>query len=272
MPWCPNCKNEYKEGITVCADCGTTLVESLDEGKKPLYFGTEEALANMADFLEANHIRRPEIRYDETEELYELYVDGKDLEVSKKALSVYLRQVSGCEEKEEINEIAEDDCMPEKETGCYEDLAKKAEDYRTGANTLLGVGALGLVALIFLNVGIIPISLTGYTKVLINVVMGFLFALFVVLGILSRKTYKQLKKQSVQENDRKQELQEWLEKQVKTETFLQEMNDSSLTQEEAYFKRTDRLKSMLREYDDTLSENFIEYVIEECYPLLFEQS
>lgn len=31
MPWCPNCKYEYKEGITVCADCGAELVDSLEE-------------------------------------------------------------------------------------------------------------------------------------------------------------------------------------------------------------------------------------------------
>ncbi len=26
MPWCPNCKTEYREGITVCADCKVELV------------------------------------------------------------------------------------------------------------------------------------------------------------------------------------------------------------------------------------------------------
>ena len=34
MPWCPNCKYEYKEGIKVCADCGAELVESLEEIEK----------------------------------------------------------------------------------------------------------------------------------------------------------------------------------------------------------------------------------------------
>ena len=29
--WCPICKNEYVEGITICADCGSELVECLTE-------------------------------------------------------------------------------------------------------------------------------------------------------------------------------------------------------------------------------------------------
>ena len=31
MPWCPKCKNEYREGILQCAECKVPLVESLEE-------------------------------------------------------------------------------------------------------------------------------------------------------------------------------------------------------------------------------------------------
>jgi hypothetical protein len=27
--WCPNCRSEYRPGFTVCADCGSALVDSL---------------------------------------------------------------------------------------------------------------------------------------------------------------------------------------------------------------------------------------------------
>ena len=29
--WCPECKNEYREGITRCADCDVDLVDELPE-------------------------------------------------------------------------------------------------------------------------------------------------------------------------------------------------------------------------------------------------
>jgi hypothetical protein len=31
MPFCPNCKVEYRSGITLCADCQVNLVESLPQ-------------------------------------------------------------------------------------------------------------------------------------------------------------------------------------------------------------------------------------------------
>ncbi|MBQ7200424.1 MAG: zinc ribbon domain-containing protein, partial [Eubacterium sp.] len=31
MAWCPKCKNEYREGITECPDCGTELVDEIQK-------------------------------------------------------------------------------------------------------------------------------------------------------------------------------------------------------------------------------------------------
>lgn len=39
--WCPKCKNEYVAGITKCADCGTDLVDILEETDKELTFSSE---------------------------------------------------------------------------------------------------------------------------------------------------------------------------------------------------------------------------------------
>ena len=41
MPWCPKCKNEYVEGVLVCADCGCPLVDRLEEEGYLLYQGAK---------------------------------------------------------------------------------------------------------------------------------------------------------------------------------------------------------------------------------------
>jgi len=33
MPWCPNCKSEYRDGFTTCVDCGIKLVDKLPQEK-----------------------------------------------------------------------------------------------------------------------------------------------------------------------------------------------------------------------------------------------
>lgn len=84
MPWCPKCKNEYVDGVKTCVDCGCDLVGSLEEMEKEgLIFGTQEEMEELLSFLSCNGIKSGELRFDETEDLYELFVspDGKRAEL-----------------------------------------------------------------------------------------------------------------------------------------------------------------------------------------------
>ena len=110
MPWCPVCKNEYKEGYTHCNDCDVDLVDSLEEGPRALIAGAEYDMNRMAELLQAKDVEcfvRPGQRKDE----FELYVTEEHAErataylqsyvqammpVSYTHLDVYKRQSSHC--------------------------------------------------------------------------------------------------------------------------------------------------------------------------------
>ena len=83
MPWCPNCKTEYQDGYTVCSDCGSTLVESLEQA------ATEDA----AEYIRDAAASFPDDTGFETEEIQEAQEEtlpeGKELLHDKTHHGVY---------------------------------------------------------------------------------------------------------------------------------------------------------------------------------------
>jgi hypothetical protein len=59
MPVCPNCRYEYIEGIKVCPDCGTKLVEQLNEEPWVVVFTSDKEyeVQMIKDELESADIK-----------------------------------------------------------------------------------------------------------------------------------------------------------------------------------------------------------------------
>ncbi len=277
MPWCPKCKNEYKEGYTVCADCGSQLVESLEEGPVAVYFGAENELEEMCNFMRANGIDETQIVYDKKEGTYELLVERKKAVEAQKQLRVYLSKIAAPKKLAQMQQMAEEmeaaqnqEEDKEEYNGPYQEAVKKAEEYKSGADTLLIVGAAGIIALVLLNLGIIPISLTGFTKALITGVMGVMFVIFLITGITSRKSYNALKAQADTEKDQKSEIQTYLKENIQIEYFDADLIDDEPAMEILYFRRIEKMKEMIRSTYPGIDVAFMDYIIEETYPEIFE--
>lgn len=89
MPWCPKCKNEYREGITTCSDCNVPLVEDLSEvvsDNKKLVFSTEhkEKTDDFIKYLAYSGIHSYSVEPDENEFIWSLYVAEDDYKKASK--------------------------------------------------------------------------------------------------------------------------------------------------------------------------------------------
>ena len=170
MAWCPECKCEYVEGIEKCADCGCELVDHLPD---------EPEGEVLTEYFQRS--------------LEEEGAVFRQAAMEKAAPQIVVGKKRG---KPVVRSV-------------YVNNEERAEENRTSAYTLLTVGTAGLVAVVLLFAGVIPIQMAVFSRYMICGVMGVVFILFLVMGVVSLRNFKLLKKRAVKENNLTDEIQKW---------------------------------------------------------------
>lgn len=232
MAWCPKCKCEYVEGVDRCADCGCELVEHL----------TDE----------------PEERFTES------LPESPEEEIAAAQLAVMEGDIPPFEfDEEDVKPVVH---------GVYVNNEERAEENRTAAYTLLSVGTAGLIAVVLFFFGIIPIHMAVFSKYMISGVMGVMFILFLIMGIVSLRNFKLFKKRAAKENNLTAEIRKWCLQNLHKETIDQSLCfDASISEELKYFQRFEIVKKAIQKKFLNLDETYVERLVEEMYPELFEK-
>ncbi len=236
MAWCPVCKCEYKAGITKCAECKVDLVDSLENEQEDTIFLQSED-ENDAECMDS---------LTENENIHFI-----DREAQMAAVKIAKKITSGYRNSEEMS-----------------------NENKSSAYILLPVGTLGIITLVLIWLDIIPLYSSVTSKIIVSTVMGALFIVFVVMGILSLKNAKKFKEKASKEGDLSKEILNYFSENMSADELDKKIADSeweTLSEEERYFKRIDCIRECITKQFMNLEENYVDYMCDEVYNKFYEE-
>lgn len=229
MGWCPKCKYEYKEGIKVCADCGSELVDDLS------------------------------LVLDKNDEIED--IDPNDLIALAESFELTM-------DEEDYTDIPNVEHI--NKSGVYVNNQEKAEENKTSAFTLISVGVIGLVLIALFFFDILPINLPKFNKYMITGVMGAMFLLFFVMGLVSLRNFKVFKNNASTENRLSDEIKNWCKNNFNKETVDGKFDFKDEPDEIRYFQRFKYIKDNINSQFMNLDEAYVDRLVDEIYSDIFE--
>lgn len=154
----------------------------------------------------------------------------------------------------------------------YVDEQKRYEDTKATGQCFTGVGAIGLIAIVLLDTGVIKLAaLDSVNKLMVSIVMGLVFLIFFIIGMKSFMELKDISKKIDRNNSLEEEIMEYV-----TVTHRDELMTlaSSGEKEDAcsgdlYYKRAELITSVITEKYSLLEESFLDHMVEEILLKLY---
>ena len=289
MAWCPICKNEYRPGIKVCADCGAELVESLDENPfVPVLLGDEDLMKKLGEFLVANGISKTVYNFVPEKNAFSVEVPKNEFQKAGNITQAFMNEyMSGVQKKAQEEALA--NATPEqqemikreiaaasapKKAKVYESSAKKMEENKAAAWSLLLVGLLGIAFVALSLLGIIPLPAFFKGAYLFFGVLGGLCLIFVIIGFVSFRNAKSFVKDVESENSLKASLETWCKENLRGEDIDRyiKMRDPSLEGDSLFFPRNELIKARINHQFMNLDQDFLDRFVDDVvYEMVFPE-
>lgn len=144
----------------------------------------------------------------------------------------------------------------------YTQKSKKLEDAKSSAGLFIVFGVVGILLILALWAGIIPLNLALYMKILYTVVLGTFFVVFLVMGFHYRSKVKDLALETTQEEAQIEEILSWVALEYPMDKLDALIGADTLPMEQLYFARYEKLSALIREKYQIQEEAYLDYLIE----------
>ncbi len=294
--WCPKCRIEYREGITVCADCGTPLVEGSEKDFDIVDICSlrdEQMADRFLEYLTYSGLEGAGKQYDQESGIYTVTVPSS---LEKKAERFFRGFLMAAEEEREKRESSgESDEQKEGAPGMEEpaqdppeaeeiilggteevnnvpegilyenskEYVKKEDAYKDtlfSGWAFLVFGAAGLLYLAACETGVLSIRYNRVTFFCFLLV----FALFIAVGILSLIKSARIRPLISLEKEKTERIREWMEQDL-TEEVVAGWKDDKVSQAENDLLLMAHIRAaLIRQYPEE-EASYLEMLSEEYY-------
>ena len=258
MAWCPKCKNEYVEGVTICADCGIELVDELPKEVDPetpavlCHVKNADIGSKFVVFLNYGNIQTAGLMMSgETEE------EGYDVVVAEFEREAAEAMFAGFGSVEEMAETDISELVP--------GFEKQLEEIKFSGISFIVFGILGC-GLLLLNIA----GVLNFFNTFSSGVMFFVFLAFFFIGISSLKRAGKLKAIVSEEERVTNEALDWIEQNI-TDAYIGSLFNDELSEEDNYFHVHDILCEKLSGQFSYLNRDYVEQLMDERYNQFCEE-
>lgn len=269
--WCPVCKTEYQKGITICAECGSVLVEGTEDDF--LITGLcelkdEETAAKLLEYLKFSGITNAKEK--EEDGVYIITVPQSQAKQAEKLMRGFMIAQQDEQEKEALgagNDSSGEKGSNETPEGILNNSSKtytkKADEYkdtRTSGITFVIFGLIGIAYLVLCKLEILPLTYNDIVLVLLLC----MFAFFIANGVASVIKSGKIKGQISEEEALTKEIKLWLDENI-TGEIVGSWKDTNVPDEENELIVISKIGEMLSGYYKQLDTSYLEMIADEYF-------